>query len=262
MIGYTKTRYSNKFYFYKNDNTIGRSLDLYGEYSETEVSFLLSILNDQSVVYDIGSNIGYHTSAFASIAKKVYSFEPNFLSYDLLVKNTQQNKNVICVNAAVNSNNGIVSVNNFDIDVPGNYGSVSINNGETSVISIKIDDFGFEPPNLIKIDVEGAEYDVFKSCERTITNYRPIVYWEAHETPNIPEIYHFLKKENYFLYWCQINNYNQSNFKNNNINVFGNTALFSILSVPFKPLNLNLDEVIGPDDTYQALNKRVEERNK
>ena len=70
MIKSTKTRYSKNFSYYSTDEMIGRSLELYGEYSQSELEFLLSMLNENSVVYDVGANIGYHTTAFASVAKK------------------------------------------------------------------------------------------------------------------------------------------------------------------------------------------------
>ena len=63
MIQSTKTRYVDKFYYYDTDNIIGRSLAFYGEYAQPEIDFLLQLINQKSVVYDIGSNIGYHAAA-------------------------------------------------------------------------------------------------------------------------------------------------------------------------------------------------------
>ena len=75
LIETTETSYHKEFAFYKNDNTIGRSLNLYGEYGQIEVEFLLSIINSITnkpvVVYDVGANIGVYATAFASTGAQV-----------------------------------------------------------------------------------------------------------------------------------------------------------------------------------------------
>ena len=63
MIQFTKTRYSKKFHYYDTDEVIGRSLAYYGEYAQREIDFLLQFLNPNCVVYDVGGNIGCHTTA-------------------------------------------------------------------------------------------------------------------------------------------------------------------------------------------------------
>ena len=45
MKEYTKTRYHKNFVYYKNDEIIGASLREYGEYAQTEVNFLLDIID-------------------------------------------------------------------------------------------------------------------------------------------------------------------------------------------------------------------------
>ena len=69
MIDYAKSKYNPKFYFYTGDNIIGLSIRMYGEYTETEIDLLKHFINKESVVYDIGGNIGVHTVAFAHYAK-------------------------------------------------------------------------------------------------------------------------------------------------------------------------------------------------
>ena len=44
-----------------NDVYIGRSFDLYGEYSESEMSFLANFVQPGQFVIDVGANIGAHT---------------------------------------------------------------------------------------------------------------------------------------------------------------------------------------------------------
>src|SRR3981081_993706 len=51
--------------FYANDEYIGRSLDLYGEFSEGEMELFDDYLRAGMTVVDVGANIGVHTVYFA-----------------------------------------------------------------------------------------------------------------------------------------------------------------------------------------------------
>ena len=51
--------------FNVNDRYIGRSLDLYGEYSEGEVALFRQIVWPGDVVVDVGAHVGAHTLFFA-----------------------------------------------------------------------------------------------------------------------------------------------------------------------------------------------------
>ena len=77
MIAQTRTRYHTNFSYFVNDEMIGSSLQRYGEYQQLELEFLLSILTPDSVVYDVGANVGYHTTACASRVRRLLSFAPN-----------------------------------------------------------------------------------------------------------------------------------------------------------------------------------------
>lgn len=261
-IGYSNTRYSEKFYYYTTDEVIGRSIEHYGEYSQIEVDYLLSILNQNCVVYDIGGNIGYHATAFATASKYVYSFEPNQNNFELLRKNTAHLDNVFAMNVAVSNHNGIVRMLDFDPSVPANYGTVRIGEGEGSALSIRLDDFNLAKPDFIKIDVEGAEYEVLQGLSNTIDRFRPVIYLEAHETKEFSSIYELLKKFNYNMYWCEVKNYNPNNFRQNTVNIFGEYVLFSVLAFPEFYPELPLDMVIGPDDSPDKVSARVWARDK
>src|SRR5205823_13798505 len=52
--------------FYANDEYIGRSLDLYGEFSEGEMELFNNYLRPGMTVVDVGANIGVHTVYFAN----------------------------------------------------------------------------------------------------------------------------------------------------------------------------------------------------
>ena len=257
MIKVAKTRYTDRFQFHEHDAVIGSSISHYGEYSQHEVDLLLSILNENCIVYDIGANIGYHTTAFATKARHVFAFEPNLKNFKLLCANVSDFNNVTPVNVAVMDQNAVISVEEYDPEVPGNFGNVKTGTGTGVAFAINLDSFTLIKPDLIKIDVEGNELSVLQGCENIINTYRPYVYFEAHETPNLAEIYELFEKSEYALYWCKINNFNPGNFYNEEENIFGDSALFSILAVPDANLAVGLDPVAKTDTSVEKLYERL-----
>jgi hypothetical protein len=114
---------------------------------------------------------------------------------------------------------------------------------------VVLDTTDIEWPDLIKIDVEGHELQVLQGCTNIIQTRSPVVYYEAHESKHLAEIYNLLSSSRYRFYWAQVNNYNPNNFKNNNENVFGSSGLMSILAWPKYLEPLPMLEVTGPEDT-------------
>ena len=53
--------------FQTNDTYVGRSFDLYGEFSEGEVVLFRQLIRPGQVVVDVGSNIGAHTVPLAQL---------------------------------------------------------------------------------------------------------------------------------------------------------------------------------------------------
>ena len=50
--------------FLRNDNIIGRSLRLYGEWAEAEIELAKVFLRPGDTVVDVGANIGTHSIAY------------------------------------------------------------------------------------------------------------------------------------------------------------------------------------------------------
>jgi len=42
------------------------------------------------------------------------------------------------------------------------------------------------PPDVLKIDTEGHEYEVLKGAEQVLQKYKPKIYYEPHETNREP----------------------------------------------------------------------------
>lgn len=251
MIAQTRTRYHSNFSYFVNDEMIGSSLQRYGEYQQSELDFLLSLLTPDSVVYDVGANIGYHTTAFASRARQVISFEPNPQNFALLQQNTCDLDRVIRYQAAVSNTQNPGYIADFDPAVYGNFGHMTMTDSGIEVPCVTLDSLTEAPPDLIKIDVEGHEYEVLQGGINLIKNRRPVVYYEAIETPNLGEIYRMLTDVHYRLYWLCIRNYNPNNFLGQKENIYLDSALMSILAWPGHYDPLPLDPVQGEHDRPQ-----------
>lgn len=66
------------------DQFIGRSLDLYGEFSELECQVFAKLIRPGQTVYDVGANIGAHTLAFARLVGETENVFGNIVSVNML----------------------------------------------------------------------------------------------------------------------------------------------------------------------------------
>lgn len=139
---------------------------------------------------DIGANIGNHAIYFSDYWKKVYAFEPHPLVYKILSVNSGLVDNVKCFNFGISSSERSASFSVNKRNMGGGFVSTGTDmSGDGESISLKrLDDVISESNlesnevKLIKIDVEGHEYDALLGCEKTIKNYKPLIIFEQHES--------------------------------------------------------------------------------
>ena len=153
-----------------------------------------SLLNKDSVVLDIGANIGNHTLYFSNISKvkKVYSFEPQEYIFKVLKKNIEINDlsdKVVPFNVGVGEKEDIkklyVPKRRF---LRAGYALAAIIEEKDNINNIKLIDTKIitidnqnikEKIDLIKIDTEGSEVNVLKGARKTIDRDKPIVFVET-----------------------------------------------------------------------------------
>jgi len=265
-INIAKTRYNDVFYYYNTDSIIGVSLKYYGEYTEHELNLLNQLIQPGFVVYDIGANIGYHTVGFAERAKRVYAFEPNELNYKLLQKNTFFKPNVTLLDVALSNSVGTTQIEKFELGVPGNYGECKIvDDGQTcemTTVDTLVKSGKIQPPNLVKIDVEGHEWCVIDGMRDTIENNLPIIFYEHMHGDDLPNVHEYLESKGYEIYWFPCMNYNPNNFLRNKQNIFGNGGVMNALALPFFiQAKTNLLKKISADDTWEKTIERYQQQN-
>ena len=199
------------------DNYIEWTILSTGTY-EDEIGKLIRIsLNPGETALDIGANIGLQSlrmSQAVSPAGKVYAFEPLDYLRNKFKKNIDLNKatNVTLLPFALSDTAGETE---FKVDPTGlNQGTFSLLNSDgthTQNVSIKIAD---ELPEiaalknlaLVKIDVEGFEYQVLKGLKQTLTKHRPRLIFEYDENywvrtgQSITDCFAFLQALGYNIY--------------------------------------------------------------
>lgn len=255
------TRYG-PFYYYRGDSIIGKAIELYGEYTHNEVEMLSMLCTDESIVYDIGGNIGYHALGISHKAKHVYSFEPNSKSYKLLKLNTENKKNITCLQLAIGDSIGKTHISDYDFNQYGNYGELKINDTGEECELTKIDELNLPLPDIIKIDVEGYELKVIEGGRKTISNRKPIIFYESIHGTGFDLIYDFLHDElKYDIYWVPSPNYNPNNYKKNLANIFGYGGVCNCLAIPsHAKIKVQLEPMINRNDTYIDFYNRMREK--
>lgn len=262
-IIYARCRYTDTFHVYEKDTIIGKALSVYGEYTQIEIDVLNMFINENSTVYDIGGNIGYHTLGFSSKARHVHAFEPNEKNLRLLELNCGKKQNITIHAVACSDTKGDSFISDYELNDLGNYGECMMSDSGQSCKTIRIDDLDLPKPDVIKIDVEGHELKVFNGMRQTIRDSKPVIMYEAMHGTGFDLIYDFLHTElGYRIYWFPVMNYNPRNFNNETINIFGNGGVINCLAIPnhIEVTVKGLEPMIDRDDTHIKLINRLSAR--
>lgn len=145
---------------------------------------IIRYISLNSVVIDVGANIGDHTIAYCNATGPngiVIGYEPHPLAVECLRRNVPA---CLAFQCAVGASVGQVS---FAAD-PANVGASHLSDGGDTVVQMTTLDsefaqilspLGWKTVSFIKIDVEGSEPEVLQGAERLITLYRPAILLEV-----------------------------------------------------------------------------------
>lgn len=177
-----------------------------GSYDAELFSFLERVDCSEKVFYDIGSHVGYHSLMFAKLcgpAGQVYAFEPNPTNAKRIRQNLSLNPdlgNITVHEIAVSDNSGQMTFLSSS-DIEGGTSSGGFIDGaatlwsrtdyvektgyqESTVTTNTIDSLiakeGLKAPDILKIDVEGAEALVLKGADHTLSTVKPLIIVEFH----------------------------------------------------------------------------------
>lgn len=175
-------------------------LGLYFGYEsvEPEVIYTLKrLLREGDIFFDVGAYKGYYSllaSELVGERGKVIAFEPYKEAFEILLKNIRLNgiTNIIAENVALSDFEGAGKF------VPAGIGS-HLGNGN-QIIKVKTLDNVVNTlkivPDIIKIDVEGAEYSVLRGAKNVLKHYRPTLIIEIHRSADF-QLFNYLTSLGY-----------------------------------------------------------------
>jgi FkbM family methyltransferase len=177
-----------------------------GSYEVDELSAFAAAIQSGACVYDIGANVGIYT-LMASMAAgpdgNVYAFEPVERNLRYLRRHVDLNRmrNVSVIDAAVSDAPGMqrFSLTSWDHRM----GRLS-SDGEVGVRVVSIDasvvdDKSLRAPDVMKIDVEGAELRVLQGADRVVREFHPSIFLEVHGEREHSECREFLEARGYVV---------------------------------------------------------------
>jgi FkbM family methyltransferase len=209
---------------------------MFGEYCHAEVDILAKYLPSESNQYiDIGTNIGYHLVAVHKATKcNVLGFEPNPKHFALASYNSRLYPKIQVINAGASDKKTTFVLKDFDPTSNTNYGDIHITEDEGITVSaIPLDSISLSSCTVIKLDVEGHEYEALQGCSKTLSKYRPVVFYEAMEWDVWNKCHEYLTERKYKQYWvaCKTKPVGPT-FKPSDENPFGASTVSNILAVP------------------------------
>lgn len=152
------------------------------------LQLLSKLCKDADVVCDLGANIGIISTVLAKRMKpgsNLYSFEPGATAFKYLSDNARvQNGNakINPINCAVSNKNEMLQFS-ISANTTRNHIAKTQEANTVSVKAVTLDSFCQErkiTPQLIKIDIEGAEYWALEGMKDTLGNNSCVVLVEIH----------------------------------------------------------------------------------
>ena len=151
-------------------------------------------INTNDTVIDIGAHIGLFSLLVSQLCKtgKILSFEPVSENFDLLVSNLKLNhiKNILPFNMAVSKNSGRLDLflnNDQSAHSIFSKSSESINVESTSLQKI-FEENKISSCKLLKLDCEGAEYEIIDSLPLEYLDKIQNMVIEYHLADTKPEL--------------------------------------------------------------------------
>ncbi len=179
-------------------STTGSYEYILGNYEDPKtIDTFLSWLKPASVFYDLGANAGYFTLMANRVITegKIYAFEPSPAARQLFEEHLKLNSakitadNISLLPFAISDAEKQIEFSDSNIQKEGNTyikGSPIFSGTENKITAqcYSVDGLqqqGFERPDVMKIDVEGAEYDVLQGAVNTLKRYKPCILLATHD---------------------------------------------------------------------------------
>lgn len=167
------------------DKGVCEELGIYKTREVFSTDYFQKIIAEDSIIIDIGANIGYYALLESQLAAKghVYAIEPVPENYNLLLRNIALNdcRNLSTYNLAIGNVNGLLDMYVYD---KCNWSSFTRIPDENIIKIIQVpictlDSFigshVSSHPIFIRMDVEGFEYEILKGSSATLRKEGPLI---------------------------------------------------------------------------------------
>jgi FkbM family methyltransferase len=158
-----------------------------GSYELTKQRAFSAAVKRGDSVFDLGANVGFYSllaSVLVGPEGRVFSFEPVPRNLDFLRAHLKLNRVTNCSvwDVAVGRSEGTAY---FDRGLSSSMGHLtSESRGSLKVHTVALDDLvasgELPPPNIIKCDIEGGEYNALKGASETLAKYSPTIFLATH----------------------------------------------------------------------------------
>ena len=203
----------NKIHMFLGGNDDGVALRCFwnNHYEKKTLEIWSKLSAIEGIILDIGAHTGIYSLVANNSIKKgqILSFEPHFLNFARLNLNLRGNgfsTRTMFMNTVGKENQmqPFSVMNNIDyLTSGGKIGNIK-NQFTTQIQTIAIDSFldktARNNVKLIKIDVEGNEYQCLQGMIETIKSSKPIIFFECISEKNNLEIETVLKSHDYSFF--------------------------------------------------------------
>ena len=194
--------------------------------NNTDPEMISDIKNNNpkgKTIFDVGAFIGSSSLLFSKLVTEkgeVIAFEPNSYNFSRIEKNLSFNKdlskNIKVFNLALSNMEGEISMT-LSKQIDNGYSSTSRLSASHPTLHNQNLPEGFETqnvlvttldnfvkkynysPNIIKVDIEGAEYDFLTGAKETLKKLKPVLYIEIHSEYCAVKCYEILNSIGYYM---------------------------------------------------------------
>lgn len=177
---------------------VRQDFERYGYWEKRTTDYIRKNLLPGQTFYDIGANVGYFSILAERLGAKVVAFEPSSVNRKYLLKNLKENG---CTDFTIDNHalsNTIGRMKLYTGKTPGehslknNYHNAS---GYEDVEVDTLDSLIYSEPDMIKMDIEGAEREALEGAQSILNTKRPLTLiledWDNKNTDWLIDKYGF-----------------------------------------------------------------------
>jgi FkbM family methyltransferase len=161
-----------------------RQIYFYDSYEPKIEAVFRRLVKPGSTVFDVGANAGFFSVLSAELGAEVHAFEPNPAVQELLQTTASLGGQITVSRCACGAETGTMTLYVSNAGETGSSGvMVALDRESVQVGVITLDEYSEDHgvyPQIVKIDVEGAEADVLRGMHQILRRDRPTLIIELH----------------------------------------------------------------------------------